>query len=165
MIIENKGTLQFYDSARRFIKEEYALRNLTREHDVCVYSLIPKGKNAPEYLIIKAAMVSDTNKYQNGTTEELCLSMSIQNYNKTDPMGLFNRARRLLYFCYALTGPRFWKREDYCYHEEPISAEEFFSIEVDPDSDDPGVQIYLRDKASFLGIPCFYDDLPEKLKE
>jgi len=148
LIIENKGQLWFYDSARKFIKEEHALRNLTREFDVCVYSLIPKGKNAPEYLIIKVAMVSDTNEYQNGAPEELHLSMTILNYNEFDPMGLFNKVRTISSICRALTGPKFWSPEGYSFI--PISAEEFFSVEVDPDSDDPGAQAYLRDKARFL---------------
>ena len=149
-MIENKGKLWFYDSARKFIKEEHALRNLTREHDVWVYSLMPKGKNAPEYLIIKVAMSGCADESMNGASDELHLSMSIQNYNETDPMGLFNRARTLVSICNALAGVKFWGREGY--HYEPISAQEFFSIEVDPASDDPGAKIYLQDKANFLGI-------------
>jgi len=148
MMIENKGKLWFYDSGRRFIKEEHAIRNLNREYDVCVYSLTPRDKYEPEYLVIKVAMGGLMDKYLNQASDKIHLIMEILDYNKTDPMGLFNATRYLCSICLALEQVHFFKKEGYT--PELITAQEFFSVEVDPASDDPGAKIYLQDKEHFL---------------
>lgn len=154
---ENNGRLWFYDSGKKFLGEKHALTNLTRENDICVYSLTPKEEKQPKYLISKATQAGAMQKQSDGTATgvERFVVMSVTDYEKTDPLNLFNRTKNL---CAVLSSnireqmpveAEFLRKKGI--RSELLTPQEFFSIEVDPDSDDSGVQIYLRDKASFLG--------------
>lgn len=157
MMIENKGQLWFYDSARKFIKEEHSIKNLTREFDICVYSLTPTGQEKPEYLIAKVMKHGCMDAYLNplvSSRSERCVVTAKYEYMQTDPMGLFNNVRTLTSFVNAfsdscdLPETSFWTKTGY--HHELITVEEFFSVEVDSASDDPGAKIYQQDKEYFL---------------
>lgn len=151
-MIENKGNLWFYDSGMKFLGEKHALKNLTRENDICVYSLTPKGEKQPKYLIAKVMQAGAM--YHAASDEESYVIMQVMDYEKTHPMNLFTRVKGL---------NAVLKSNIYDNVKEPflrqnglrsyrLTPQEFFSIEVDPASDDPGAKIYLQDKANFLGI-------------
>ncbi|MBQ9855595.1 MAG: hypothetical protein IJO53_05315 [Clostridia bacterium] len=151
-MIENKGNLWFYDSGMKFLGEKHALKNLTRENDICVYSLTPKGEKQPKYLIAKVMQAGAI--YHAASDEERYVVMEVMDYEKTDPMNLFTIVKRLnavlISNIYDNVKETFLRQNGL--FRDPLTPQEFFSIEVDPDSDDPGAKIYLQDKANFLCI-------------
>ena len=94
---EKKGLLWFYDSGKKFLGEKHALTNLTRENDICVYSLTPKGENQPKYLIAKVTQAGEMQKQLDGTAEglECIVVMQIMEYDMFHPMNLFTITKRL----------------------------------------------------------------------
>lgn len=151
-MIENKGNLWFYDSGMKFLGEKHTLKNLTRENDICVYSLTPKGEKQPKYLIAKVMQAGAM--YHATSDEESYVIMQVMDYEKTDPMNLFTRVKDLNAVLrsniYDNVKEPFLRQNGLRSYR--LTPQEFFSIEVDPDSDDPGAKIYLQDKAHFLGI-------------
>lgn len=151
---ENKGLLWFYDSGKKFLGEKHALKNLTRENDICVYSLTPKGENQPKYLIAKVTQAGEMQKQLDGTAEglECIVVMQIMEYDMFHPMNLFTITKRLnAVLCSNVIDNvkvEFLRQNGFL--RDRLSPQEFFSIEVDPDSDDPGAKIYLHDRVRFL---------------
>ncbi len=152
-MIENKGNLWFYDSGMKFLGEKHALKNLTRENDICVYSLTPKEEKKPKYLIAKVMQAGAM--YHAASDKERYVVMEVMDYEKTDPMNLFTIVKGLNAVLrsniYDNVKETFMRKNGL--RSYSLTLQEFFSIEVDPDSDDPGAKIYLQDKANFLGIP------------
>ena len=161
-MIENKGNLWFYDSGMKFLGEKHALKNLTRENDICVYSLTPGGEKQPKYLIAKVVAAGALEKQLDGTAKgaQCCVVMEIMDYEKMHPMNLFSLTNALVGTVgynvkhYGEPGcvgePEFFRKNGN--FTSRLTAQEFFSIEVDPASDEPGAKIYLQDKANFFGI-------------
>jgi len=151
-MIENKGNLWFYDSGMKFLGEKHALKNLTRENDICVYSLTPKGEKQPKYLIAKVTQAGAM--YHAASDEERYVVMEVMDYEKTDTMNLFTIVKGLNAVLrsniYDNVKETFMRKNGL--RSYSLTLQEFFSIEVDPASDDPGAKIYLQDKANFLGI-------------
>ena len=153
---EKKGLLWFNDSGKKFLGEKHALTNLTWENDICVYSLTPKGEKQPKYLISKATHAGAMQKQFDGTATgvERFVVMSVTDYEKTDPLNLFNRTKNLCSLLSYNVREQVSAKAEFLrkkgIRSELLTSQEFFSIEVDPASNDPGAQIYLRDKAHFL---------------
>lgn len=154
---ENKGQLWFYDSGKEFLGEKHALTNLIRENDICVYSLTPKGEKQPKYLIVKVTQAGAMQKQFDGTATgvERCVAAEMMEYEKAHPMNLFSITDALK-GTVAYTFKHHREQQDFFRPNgnftTRLTPQEFFSIEVDPDSVDHGAQIYLRDKAHFLCI-------------
>ncbi|MBQ3169661.1 MAG: hypothetical protein IJB99_07870, partial [Clostridia bacterium] len=92
--------------------------------------------------------------YHAASDEERYVVMEVMDYEKTDPMNLFTIVKRLnavlISNIYDNVKETFLRQNGL--FRDPLTPQEFFSIEVDPDSDDPGAKIYLQDKANFLCI-------------
>ncbi len=156
LIIENKGLLWFHDSGKKFLGERHALCNLTRENDIWVYSLTPKGEKQPKYLIVKVMQAGAMQIQSDGTAtgDAQCVVMEIMEYDKVHPMNLFSltkEVRGILQSNVRNQVSQTLLRQN-GFLRDRLTPQEFFSIEVDPASDDQGAKIYLRDKAHFLGI-------------
>lgn len=151
-MIENKGNLWFHDSGKKFLGEKHAITNLTRENDIFVYSLTPKGEKQPKYLIAKATQAGAM--YHATSDKERYVVMKVMDYEKTHPMNLFTLVKPLNAVLksniYDNVKETFMRQNGL--FRDRLTPQEFFSIEVDPASDDPGANIYLQDKANFLGI-------------
>ena len=158
--IENKGRLWFYesyDSGRKFLGERHALCNLTRENDICVFSLTPKGEKQPKYLIVKvtqAGMMGMMDEHGGAADAdgERYVLMEIMDYVETHPIDLFTIAKGLKYVLKSNVKEHIREEflKDNGIYRERIIPQEFFSVEVDPASDDPGAKIYLQDKKLYL---------------
>ena len=148
------GKLYFHDKAKKFIDQAHGLTNLISEHDICVYSLTPKGHTSPAWLIVKVTMAKCMDRYldSNASFKERCVIMKKMDYERSSPMNLFDRVRSLKNILEANDEENLETEfyEQAGLRSKPLTAEEFFSIEVDPDSDEEGAKIYLRDKAHFL---------------
>ena len=153
---EKRGLLWFYDSGKKFLGEKHALTNLIRENDICVYSLTPKEEKQPKYLISKVTQAGAMQKQSDGTATgvERFVVMSVTDYEKTDPLNLFYRTKNLCAFLSSNIREQMPVEAEFLRRKglrsELLTPQEFFSIEVDPDSDDPGAKIYLHDRVRFL---------------
>ena len=152
---EPNGHLYFYDEGKKFIQEKHGLTNLISDHDICVYSLTPKGQTTPAWLIVKVTAAKCMDRYldSNASFSERCVVMERMDYERSSPRNLFDRVRNLKGFCsYHLRERE--KEFDLCgvdrFGPYELEITEFFSEEVDPDSDKEGAKIYLRDKAHFV---------------
>ncbi len=147
--------VHFYDKPeRKFIDQSHSLKNL-EDNDICVYSLTPKGEKSPKWLIVKVTMAGCMERYFNDrvkATEQRCVIMEKMDYEKTSPMNLFGIVRDLTsilrYNIRIGTESNFYK--DNGLFSDKLEAKDFFSIEVDSKSKEPGAEIYLRDKEYFL---------------
>ncbi len=151
---EPNGHLYFYDEGKKFIQEKHGLTNLISDHDICVYSLTPKGHTSPAWLIVKVTAAKCMDRYldSNASFSERCVIMKRMDYERSSPMNLFDRVRSLknILMANAEDGIETELYEQMGLRSKPLTAEEFFSEEVDPDSDEEGAKIYLRDKAHFV---------------
>lgn len=151
---ESNGHLYFYDEGKKFIGEVHGLKNLISDHDICVYSLTPKGHTSPAWLIVKVTAVKCMDRYldSNASFSERCVVMDRMDYERSSPMNLFDRVCNIGYVQMNNTRKSIETRfcEEMGLYSKPITAEEFFSEEVDPVSDKEGEKIYLRDKAHFV---------------
>ena len=150
---EPAGKLWFDDSGKKFLGERHALCNLLRENDICVYSLTPRGEKTPKYLIAKVMRAGCMDNYLQGTGDAKChVVMELMDYDQTHPMNLFTIVKGLNAILRSKVindiEKTLYKKDGY--FRDLITPSEFFSIDVDPASNDPGAQIYLRDKAHFL---------------
>lgn len=137
---------------KKFLSEKHAIKNLTRKNDICVYSLTPKGEKQPKYLIAKVMQAGAM--YHAASDEERYVIIEVMDYEKTHPMILFSIVKGLNVILKSNildNVKETFLRENGLFRDR-LTSQEFFSIEVDPDSDDPGAKIYLQDKAHFLGI-------------
>ena len=154
------GKLYFHDEAKKFIDQAHGLANLISDHDICVYSLTPKGHTSPAWLIVKVTVAKCMDRYldSNASFSKRCVVMFKQDYERYSPKNLFGTVRDLK--CIQSVAykrsvetkvfeSKFYERNGI--DREPLTTEEFFSIDIDPDSDEEGAKIYLRDKAHFLG--------------
>ena len=148
------GKLYFYDEGKKFIDEKHSLKNLTDDCDICVYSLTPKGETSPKWLIVKVTQAGCMDRYldNNAQFPERCVAMEKMDYEKSSPMNLFGRVRRMTY---VLKGKAENEIETSFYERNGLSknavnTNDFFSIDVDSESNEPGAEIYLRDKEHFL---------------
>ena len=147
--------VHFYDKPeRKFIDQSHSLKNL-EDNDICVYSLTPKGEKSPKWLVVKVTMAGCMERYFNDkvkATEQRCVIMEKMDYEKTSPMNLFGIVRDLTsilrYNIRIGTESNFYK--DNGLFSDKLEAKDFFSIEVDSKSKEPGAEIYLRDKEYFL---------------
>ena len=149
------GKLEFYDEPeRKFINQKHSLKNLTDDCDICVYSLTPKGETSPKWLIVKVTQAGCMDRYldNNAQIPECYVVMEKMDYEKSSPMNLFGRVRRMTY---VLKGKAENEIETSFYERNGLSknavnTNDFFSIDVDSESNEPGAEIYLRDKEHFL---------------
>ena len=122
--------------------------------DICVYSLTPKGETSPKWLIVKVTQAGCMDRYldNNAQIPECYVVMEKMDYEKSSPMNLFGRVRRMTYVLIAdiEDGIKGNFYENNGLYPEIKDANDFFSIEVDYNSKEPGVEIYLRDKEHFL---------------
>lgn len=149
--------MYFYDiyrGGRKFIDEEHGLKNLIDDHDICVYSLTPKGQTTPAWLIVKVTAAKCMDRYLDGKASfsERCVVMFKQDYERYSPINLFDKVRDLTYILGSNTRKNIETGfcENMDFFSKSLTAEEFFSTEVDPDSDEEGAKIYLRDTAHLL---------------
>ena len=148
------GKLDFYDEGKKFIKQEHGILMLIDNFDICVYSLTPKGETSPKWLIVKVTQAGCMNSYldNNAQIPECCVVMEKMDYENSNPMNLFGRVRGLTSVLKSHIDDRIeislYERNSIFTNE--IDAKDFFSIEVDSESNEPGAEIYLRDKEHFL---------------
>ena len=151
---EPNGKLYFYDEGKKFIDEKHSLKNLTDDCDICVYSLTPKGETSPKWLIVKVTQAGCMNSYldNNAQIPECYVVMEKMDYEKSSPMNLFGHVRTLTNVLIAdiEDGIKGNFYENNRLYPEIKDANDFFSIEVDSNSKEPGAEIYLRDKEHFL---------------
>ena len=146
--------LVFYDEGKKFIKQEHSLYNLTGDCDICVYSLTPKGETSPNWLIVKVTQAGCMDRYLDDKAKvpKRCVAMVRMDYEEIGPRSLFNITRDLTLLLRQNIKKtiefRFY--EDDGLHPRRIDLNDFFSIEVDSNSKEPGAEIYLRDKEHFL---------------
>ena len=151
---ESNGHLYFYDEGKKFIDQVHGLTNLISDHDICVYSLTPKGQTTPAWLIVKVTAAKCMDRYldSNASFSERCVVMERMDYERFSPMNLFKMVRTIgnvqMQNTKESIETRFYEKMGL--FTESLTAEEFFSEEVDPDSDKEGAKIYLRDKAHFV---------------
>ena len=148
------GKLEFYDEGKKFINAKHSLKNLTDDCDICVYSLTPKGETSPKWLIVKVTQAGCMDRYldNNAQIPECYVVMEKMDYEKSSPMNLFGRVKGLRSVLITTIEDgikeKLYERNGIFTNE--IDANDFFSIEVDSNSKEPGVEIYLRDKEHFL---------------
>ena len=148
------GKLDFYDEGRKFIKQEHGILNLTDDCDICVYSLTPKGEKSPKWLIVKVTQAGCMDRYldNNAQLPDCCVIVERMDYEKSSPMNLLGRLKSLTSVLIANIEDgikaKLYERNGIFTNE--IDANDFFSIEVDSESNEPGAEIYLRDKEHFL---------------
>lgn len=148
------GKLDFYDEGKKFIKQEHGILMLIDNFDICVYSLTPKGETSPKWLIVKVTQAGCMNRYldNNAQIPECCVVMGKMDYEKSSPMNLFGRVKGLRSVLITTIEDgikeKLYERNGIFTNE--IDANDFFSIEVDSNSKEPGAEIYLRDKEHFL---------------
>jgi len=152
--LPSRGTLYFYDAGRKFYNEMHGITNLTHDCDICVYSLTPKGEKFPKWLVVKATQAGCMDRYLDDEigVPKRCVVMDRMDYEETGQRSLFNIIRDL-----TILLPQDIKKtiefrfyEDNGLHPRRIDLNDFFSIEVDSNSAEPGEEIYLRDKEYFL---------------
>ena len=148
------GKLYFYDEGKKFINAKHSLKNLTDDCDICVYSLTPKGETSPKWLIVKVTQAGCMDRYldNNAQIPECYVVMEKFDYEKSSPMNLFGHVRTLTNVLIAdiEDGIKGNFYENNGLYPEIKDANDFFSIEVDSNSKEPGAEIYLRDKEHFL---------------
>ena len=88
----------------------------------------------------------------NAQIPECYVVMEKMDYENSNPMNLFGRVRRMTY---VLKGKADNEIETSFYERNGLSknavnTNDFFSIDVDSESNEPGAEIYLRDKEHFL---------------
>ena len=88
----------------------------------------------------------------NAQIPECYVVMEKMDYEKSSPMNLFGRVKGLRSVLITTIEDgikeKLYERNGIFTNE--IDANDFFSIEVDSNSKEPGVEIYLRDKEHFL---------------
>lgn len=152
--------LYFYDAAGKFdaMKDE-AHATCRNEFDLTIYSLTPIGKSEPARLILKMTPIGEPDGYM---SMQAGVSMFTLNYQAFPARGLkdicsyMNSMLRLelisnkRYTKFGQGNELFRKfgRGSDLYMVKPITIESFFSL--NPREDEPGAQIYLRDKTFFL---------------
>jgi len=161
--MREESKLYFWDAAGKFdaVKEDaHAACRDSRgnAYDLTIYSLTPKGETEPARLIVKMTPAGRQDSYlsaQRPDVEEANVSMLSLNY-QTFP------ADRLKWICETLTtnfrfkNPATGYAELSRYEDErrngmrSAAVVDFFGL--DPREDEPGAQIYLRDKAFFLSM-------------
>lgn len=149
------GTLYFYDAGGKFDSARHSLTNLIDKSDICIYSLTEKGNAEPSWLIIKVTAAGDMDYYLNNAVDQnnmRSIIMCLWDYNSFSSKSLFREVADLTYAVAYMNeknmDPRFYKCEGL--RDKQLKASEFFSLDVDPESTEDGVQIYLRDKAFFV---------------
>jgi len=148
------GKLYFHDEPeRKFINQKHSLKNLTDDCDICVYSLTPKGETSPKWLIVKVTQAGCMDRYLDDKAKvpKRCVAMDRMDYEEISPRSLFNITSDLR----SLLRQNIKKTIEFRFYEDDglrprrIDLNDFFSIEVDSNSKEPGAEIYLRDKEHF----------------
>ncbi len=153
---ESNGHLYFYDEGKKFIGEVHGLKNLISDCDICVYSLTPKGQTTPAWLIVKVTAAKCMDRYldSDASFSNRFVIMKKFDYEDLSPKNLFDKVRGLKSVLKSNIKndieTKFYEQPARSYGSLTCTPDEFFSIEVDPDSDKEGAKIYLRDKAHFV---------------
>lgn len=93
--IQNKGILVFEDKGRKFIDEKHALKNLTSDCDIKVSTQDKQGKPVALTVEVSQAGTLDRDTFERKEgAPVVCEKMS---YEKSSPMNLFGRTRKLTY--------------------------------------------------------------------
>lgn len=163
--MQKEPKLYFWDAAGKFdaVKEE--ARDACRDscgnaYDLTIYSLTPKGETEPARLIVKMTPSGKEDSYLSARrldAEEVSVSMLTLNY-QTFPADQLKRLFSSLagFFMYKnpAAGYAQFSQDKAMLNQkrviQPIAVADFFGI--DPREDEPGAQIYLRDKAFFLSM-------------
>ena len=152
--MEKKGTLFFHDTGNKFSSAKHGITNLLADCDICIYSLAATGDAKPSRLVIKVMKAGCMDGYLDASATDFakhCVVMEMLDYEKRSPKNLFRNVMDLTYVLASnlekKVTARFYEKNGLL--ADPRTASEFFSLDVDPNSDDPGAEIYLRDKAHF----------------
>ena len=156
-----ESTMYFWDPAGKFdaVKDE-AFEMCRRKYDLTIYSLTPKGMKDPSRLILKMTPAGDPDSYLSTDRPDFkqanigMLSLDYQ----TVPADQLKRTCKYLANTF-LSKSLMDCTKSYVYFAQcagengnirDITLADFFGI--DPLEDEPGAQIYLRDKAHFLSM-------------
>ena len=153
--MKKKGTLFFHDTGNKFSSAKHGITNLLADCDICIYSLAATGDAEPSRLVIKVMKAGCMDGYLDASATDFakhCVVMEMQDYKKRSPKNLFRNVMDLTYLLAnnleKKVTARFYEKNGLL--ADTRTANEFFSMEVDPNTDDPGVEIYLRDKVFFI---------------
>lgn len=148
MLREEK--LFIWDAAGRFAPFAEEAFNGCRHYrqDLIIYSLTQKGEKEPSRLIVKMMPIENP---ESGSGKQTYGPMFSLNYRTCPP-------ERLKRICSMMKNKCLQAHEYYVgfgesddgVHTGQISVEDFFSI--NPREDEPGAEIYLRDKAFFQSV-------------
>lgn len=151
--MREESKLYFWDAAGKFevVKEE-AHHKCSYTYDLAIYSLTPKGEEEPARLILKLTPIGKPDNYFSMQEGVLMHSLSYQTF-PADRLKRICDVITARFQLRILSGEHYavFTRGDDPFEVETIAAADFF--EIDPREDEPGAQIYLRDKTFFLSAP------------
>jgi len=159
--VQMNGFLIFEDAGQKFIEGKHALNGLTKDCEIFVYSLTPRGYKTPQHLVVKMAPAGQMvrknpdGKFSGELFDPSEISHVIikrMDYQESSPKFLFEYVRKqtnnLAYSLYkGLKFQLFYQDGFSC---RDLTPEEFFNIDIDPDSEELGAQTFLKDRAYFL---------------